>query len=91
MVKERVDAAAEEAVEQSAELRSAISSLEQQYDWSRGGQTPKTGVEGADDASTAPTVGDSDDDTDELAVGGDMFADLDNFLREQREPPPGNR
>lgn len=92
VVKERVDQTAEEAVAQSAELRAAIVQLEQQYDWARGGeQPPKSGLEAVELSPRAEQASDATDDSDEAAVGGDMFADLDRFLRDQREPPAGGR
>jgi hypothetical protein len=78
-------------VAQSGELRAAIASLEQQYDWTRGGQTPKSGAEGVESTARPENAAEATADTDELPVGGDMFADLDRFLREQREPPAGSR
>ena len=69
----KVDAGAEEAAAQSAELRAAIASLEQQYDWARGNRTaPKPGAD-----STAA----------ELPSGSEAVAQLEQFLREQRDPP----
>lgn len=91
VVKARVDQSADDALAQSAELRAAVTQLEQQYDWARGnGPLPKSGVENTDASPTAGAAGDASD-NDEATVGGDMFTDLDRFLREQREPPAGSR
>lgn len=91
VVKEKVDQATEDAVAQSGELRAALASLEQQYDWTRGGQSSKSGAERVDSTSLAEPTTDVPEDSDELPVGSDMFADLDRFLREQREPPTSSR
>jgi predicted ATP-grasp superfamily ATP-dependent carboligase len=66
-----VDRAAEEAAAQSSELRQAIGSLEQQYDFARGNTTTKPGA----DATAA-----------ELPTGSEAVAQLEEFLRELRGP-----
>jgi predicted ATP-grasp superfamily ATP-dependent carboligase len=69
-----VDSAADEAAEQSAELRQAIGSLEQQYDFARGNTTAKPGAD-----TTAA----------ELPSGSEAVAQMEEFLRELRGPGGG--
>ncbi len=66
----QVDTAAEDALRESPQLRSAVESMEQQLDWTRGGQ-PKPGAEPAASAT-------------ELPAGSEVVAELEQFLREQR-------
>jgi predicted ATP-grasp superfamily ATP-dependent carboligase len=69
-----VDRAAEDAADQSAELRQAIGSLEQQYDFARGNTAVKPGAD--------PTAA-------ELPTGSEAVAQLEEFLRELRGPGGG--
>lgn len=69
-----VDQTAEDAAAQSAELRSTIGALEQQYDRARVGQTPKPGAE--------PTAAD-------LPSGTEAVAQLEEFLRGLQNPGGG--
>ncbi len=66
----QVDSAAEEALRESPQLRSAVESMEQQLDWMRGAR-PKPGAE--------PSAG-----VTELPAGSVVVAELEQFLREQR-------
>ena len=63
-----VDTAAEDALQESPQLRAAVASMEQQIDWTRGAQ-PKPGAEPA---------------ATELPAGSEVVAELEQFLREQR-------
>ena len=73
-----VDRATEEAASQAAELRAAITSLEQQYDRDHG---------------IEPGEADTSSGSDELPTGSEVVADLEEFFRQLRNddtPPTTN-